>query len=114
MPEAAWGIVVPESHSVETLSFCWFADGNEVRRLSFPARIFVCWRWEKREPEIMTFWTVGEMVTVTGRGLKSLIEAMDQGRLQAVWHHAGESNEGPIAILSIRVDAPIPPFKAFP
>jgi len=102
-----WGRINPEPESVAVLRLCKKTSPSSEETHSYPYRALTCWHWrggiveEKLEIE-----AGADLITVTGRGLERLVEALDRSALEIV-REAPESHapnsEYPIWVSSVGI-----------
>jgi hypothetical protein len=80
-----WGRINPEPQSIVVLRLCKKTSPSTEETHSYPYRALSCWHWrggiaeEKLEIEAGS-----DLVTVTGRGLERLVEALDRSALEVL------------------------------
>jgi len=78
-----WGRINPEPESVGVLRLCKKTSPSSEETHSYPYRALSCWRWRGEAAEEKLEIEAGsDLVTVTGRGLERLVEALDQSSLE--------------------------------
>lgn len=78
-PAPGWGVVADVTARVAAVRFEW-AD----RSLSCPYAAFTRWEWTRSEPETLVITTRKERIVLSGRGLETVRDALDSGKLQVV------------------------------
>ncbi len=100
--EGSWGSISPSPHSVETLRLCKLENGKEVELISYPYRSLTRWSLKCGQPERLEIEAAGESIVITGRGLKRLAEALDEGQLRCVREQNENDKAGDLLVLSIK------------
>jgi hypothetical protein len=80
-----WGQINPEPQSVVVLRLCKKLSPSTEETHSYPYRALSCWHWHGGgAEETLEIEAGSDLVTVTGRGLERLAEALDLGSLVAL------------------------------
>ena len=80
-----WGQINPEPQSAVVLRLCKKASPSTEETHSYPYRALSCWHWRGGVAEEKLEIEAGsDLVTVTGRGLERLVEALDRGTLETL------------------------------
>ncbi|SDT90531.1 hypothetical protein SAMN05444156_0609 [Verrucomicrobium sp. GAS474] len=98
--EGAWGTIVPPSTPLDALRFS--REPEDIT--SYAYRVIVKWRWKPGPPETIFLIAGPDLVTITGHGLKRLIDALDETRLQTVRQEGPEASGQRPCILSIQIE----------
>jgi hypothetical protein len=78
-----WGRINPEPQSVVVLRLCKKTSLSTEETHSYPYRALSCWHWRGGvAEETLEIEAGSDLVTVTGRGLERLVEALDQTALE--------------------------------
>jgi hypothetical protein len=78
-----WGRINPEPQSVVVLRLCKKTSPSTEETHSYPYRALSCWHWRGGVAEEELKIEAGsDLVTVTGRGLERLVEALDRSALE--------------------------------
>jgi len=78
-----WGRINPEPESVAVLRLCKKTSPSSEETHSYPYRVLSCWRWRGGIGEEELKIEAGpDLITVTGRGLDRLVEALDKNTLE--------------------------------
>jgi hypothetical protein len=102
-----WGRINPEPQSVVVLRLCKKHSPSTEETHSYPYRALSCWHWrggiveEKLEIE-----AGADLITVTGRGLERLVEALDRSALEILREAdtgIASENENPVWVSSIGI-----------
>jgi hypothetical protein len=101
-----WGRINPESASFDVVRFCQGAGGHQ-RTHSYPYRVISSWHWTAGETEELRIKASADLVTVRGRGLDRIVEALDRSTLEILREippEASSSDDEAIFVLAIQVD----------
>jgi hypothetical protein len=100
-----WGRINPEPQSVVVLRLCKKTSPSTEETHSYPYRVLSSWHWRGGVAEEELKIEAGsDLVTVTGRGLERLVEALDRSALEILREAQGTGSverEGQIWISSI-------------
>ncbi len=100
-----WGRINPEPQAVTTLRLCKKTSPSTEETHSYPYRVLSSWHWrDGTGEEVLKIEVSSDLVTVKGRGLDRIVEALDRNALETLCesHQKGESTEGqPVFISSI-------------
>ena len=78
-----WGRINPEPQSVIALRFCKKTSSAGEETISYPYRVLSCWHWTRRPTdEELKIEASSDLITIKGRGLDRLVEALDQNALE--------------------------------
>lgn len=78
-----WGRINPEPQSVAVLRLCKKTSPSSEETHSYPYRALSCWHWRGGvTDETLEIEAGSDLVTVTGRGLERLVEALDRSALE--------------------------------
>jgi hypothetical protein len=78
-----WGRINAEAQSVVVLRLCKKTSLSTEETHSYPYRALSCWHWRGGVAEEKLEIEAGsDLVTVTGRGLERLVEALDRSALE--------------------------------
>ena len=78
-----WGRINPEPQSVVVLRLCKKTSASTEETHSYPYRALSCWHWRGGvADETLEIEAGSDLVTVTGRGLERLVEALDRSSLE--------------------------------
>jgi len=78
-----WGRINPEPQSVVVLRLCKKTSASTEETHSYPYRALSCWHWRGGvDDETLEIVAGSDLVTVTGRGLERLVEALDRSSLE--------------------------------
>jgi hypothetical protein len=87
-----WGRINPEPQSVVVLRLCKKTSPSSEETHSYPYRALSCWHWRGGvADETLEIEAGSDLVTVTGRGLERLVEALDRSALEILREIEGES-----------------------
>jgi hypothetical protein len=105
-----WGRINPEPESVTVLRLCKKTSPSSEETHSYPYRALSCWHWRGGVAEEKLEIEAGsDLVTVTGRGLERLVEALDRSALEVLREIEGErppAENSPIWVTSILITGP--------
>jgi hypothetical protein len=78
-----WGRINPEPQSVVVLRLCKKTSASSEETHSYPYRVLSSWHWRDGATEGELKIEAGsDLITVKGRGLDRMVEALDQGMLE--------------------------------
>ena len=78
-----WGRINPEPQSLVVLRLCKKTSPSTEETHSYPYRALSCWHWRRGvADETLEIEAGSDLVTVTGRGLERLVEALDRSALE--------------------------------
>jgi len=78
-----WGRINPEPQSVVVLRLCKKTSSSTEETHSYPYRALSCWHWRVGVVEEELKIEAGsDLVTIKGRGLDRLVEALDRNALE--------------------------------
>jgi hypothetical protein len=98
-----WGRIAATPHSVEVVSFVFGRNGQEIH--SYPYRTLSRWAWKAGPPETLDILGGRERITICGRGLQRLAEALEHGQLRVAREQPGGPLESGMCILQIGIVA---------
>ena len=102
-----WGLINPEPQSVVVLRLCKKTSPSTEETHSYPYRALSCWHWRDGGTEEQLEIEAGsDLLTVTGRGLERLVEALDQNVLQILREDPSKRDAetlGEISVFSIGI-----------
>jgi hypothetical protein len=96
-----WGRINPTSTGFDVVRFCQRPDRTPEQTHSYPYRVISSWHWIDRFPEELKIEAGSDLVTVKGRGLDRIMEALDCGTLEILCETPSE--EGAIWVSAITV-----------
>jgi hypothetical protein len=102
-----WGRINPTSSGFDVVRFCQRSERSSEKTHSYPYRVISSWHWTGGAPEELRIETGADQVTVKGRGLERIVEALDRGTLEVLSEVPGEMppvEEHAIWITSINVE----------
>jgi hypothetical protein len=98
-----WGEINPEPQSVVVLRLCKKTSPYTEETHSYPYRALSCWHWRGGvADETLEIEAGSDLVTVKGRGLDRLVEALDLGTLKILCEGPVSEKE-PVRISSIMI-----------
>jgi hypothetical protein len=78
-----WGRINPGSPSFDVVRFCQGAAHATQETHSYPYRLISSWHWTNNaSEEELKIEASADLVTVKGRGLDRIVEALDRGMLE--------------------------------
>jgi hypothetical protein len=78
-----WGRINPEPQSVVVLRLCKKTSPSTEETYSYPYRVLSSWHWRGvGAQEELKIEAGSELVTIKGRGLDRMVEALDRGTLE--------------------------------
>jgi hypothetical protein len=82
--EGPWGRINPEPQSVVALRLCKRISHSKEETHSYPYRVLSSWRWSSGTPdeEELKIEAGTDLITVRGRGLDRIVDALDAGSLE--------------------------------
>ena len=100
-----WGRISPEPHAAITLRICARPSATAEELHSYPYRTLARWHWRmKNAEELLEIEAGTDLVTVKGKGLMGLVDALDQSALEILRETPAElSDDEPTSISSIRI-----------
>lgn len=101
--EGSWGSISPTPRSVEAVQFRKMENGKEIEIVAYPYRLLTRWSLKPGRPERMEIEVASETVTIAGRGLERLMEALNEGQLQCVREQGERDLAGELQVYSIVV-----------
>jgi hypothetical protein len=103
-----WGRINPGSPSFDVVRFCQGATHANQKTHSYPYRAISTWHWAgSATEEELKIEAGADLVTVKGRGLDRIVEALDRGTLEILSEIFGEmppKEENAIWVSSITVE----------
>jgi hypothetical protein len=89
-----WGRINPEPESVGVLRLCKKTSPSSEETHSYPYRALSCWHWRGGgTDETLEIEAGSDLVTVTGRGLERLVEALDRSALEILYEARSNDTE---------------------
>jgi hypothetical protein len=80
--------------SVHVIRFCQGSEHSTQRTHSYPYRLLSSWHWIKSgDVEELTIKASADRITVRGRGLDRLVEALERGTLEVISEDPEEQAE---------------------
>lgn len=102
-----WGRINPGAPSFDVVRFCPGATYANQKTHSYPYRVISSWHWSDGEVEELKIEASADQITVKGRGLDRIVEALDRGTLEILCEVPGETplhEEGAIWVSTITVE----------
>jgi hypothetical protein len=105
-----WGKINPISETFDVIRFCQGTAGRNLKTHSYPFRMLSSWHWTQ-EPgeEQLRIKAATDLITVKGRGLERIVEALDRGTLELLCEEADLPKDDTriISISRIEIESPI-------
>jgi hypothetical protein len=80
-----WGKIHPSPQSAQTLRLCKSITPSTEESFSYPYRTLSSWQWRRElQLEELKIEAGPDMITIRGKGLIRLVDALDTGALEAV------------------------------
>ena len=102
-----WGKINPSPQSSQTLRLCKGVSSSVEEIVSYPYRSLSSWYWRREfQEEELKIEAGPDVVTIRGKGLIRMVDALDAGALEAVREGSGiiESLENTIVVASLLVE----------
>ena len=77
-----WGRINPGTPSFDVVRFCQRPDHLPEQTHSYPYRAISSWHWTDHFPQELKIEAGPDLITVKGRGLDRIVEALDRGTLE--------------------------------
>jgi hypothetical protein len=103
--EGSWGRINPERESVVALRLCRNSSAATEETHSYPYRVLASWRWNSggTGEEELNIDAGTDVITVRGRGLDRIVDALDNGLLAVLHECSDDCVESPIWISHLQV-----------
>src|SRR5271170_7041689 len=80
-----WGKINPSPQSAQTLRLCKGASSSAEESFSYPYRSLSSWHWRRElQEEELKIEAGPDAISIRGKGLIRLVEALDTGTLEIV------------------------------
>lgn len=103
-----WGKINPSPQSAQTLRLCKGVSSAGEETHSYPYRSLSSWYWRRElQEEELKIEAGPDVITIRGKGLIRLVEALDAGELETVREGSGlmeSSRENTIMVVSLMVE----------
>lgn len=103
-----WGKINPSPHSSQTLRLCKGGASSREESFSYPYRSLSFWYWRRElEEERLKIEAGPDVITIRGKGLIRMVDALDAGALETVREGSGvmeSSLEDTIVVASLQVE----------
>ena len=102
-----WGRINPTSSGFDVVRFCQRPEHSSEKTHSYPYRVLSSWHWTDGAPEELRIEASADQVTIKGRGLERIVEALDRGTLEVLCEVSGEvptSEEYAVWITAISIE----------
>ncbi len=85
-----WGRISPTSSDFDVVRFCQRPEHTSEKTHSYPYRVISSWHWTNGASEELRIDASADQVTIKGRGLERIVEALDRGNLEILCEVPGE------------------------
>jgi hypothetical protein len=86
----SWGKINPSPQSAQTLRLCKRTSSSMEESFSYPYRTLSSWYWRRElQQEELKIEAGPDTVTIRGKGIVRLLDALDTGALEAVRENIG-------------------------
>jgi hypothetical protein len=85
-----WGRINPTSSGFDVVRFCQRSEPRSEKTHSYPYRVISSWHWTDGASEELRIEAGPDQVTIKGRGLERVVEALDRGTLEILCEVPGE------------------------
>ena len=103
-----WGKINPSPQSSQTLRLCKGVSSSVEEIVSYPYRSLSSWYWRREfQEEELKIEAGPDVVTIRGKGLIRMVDALDAGALETVREGSGimePSLENTIVVASLLVE----------
>ena len=104
-----WGRINPGSPSFDVVRFCLRPDRSPEKTHSYPYRVISSWHWTDHSPQELKIEAGANLITIKGRGLDRIVEALDRGTLEILCEvpyepSSMEERQSPIWISAITIE----------
>jgi len=80
-----WGKINPSPQSAQTLRLCKGVSSSAEESFSYPYRNLASWQWRRElQREELKIEAGPDLITIRGKGLIRLVDALDTGALETV------------------------------
>ena len=103
-----WGRINPTSETFDVVRFCQGTSGRTLKTHSYPFRVISSWHWTQETDEEQVRIKAGaDLITVRGRGLERIVEALDRGTLELVCEESDlpDQSSRSISIFKIEIES---------
>ena len=101
-----WGRISADPQAVVALRLCQKTSSSTEETHSYPYRVLSSWHWRSGKEEELKIEAGSDLLTVKGRGLDRVVEALDRNTLEIlreVPDDTSDVNEHSIRISAITV-----------
>jgi hypothetical protein len=101
-----WGRINPEPQSAVVLRVCKKTSLSTEETHSYPYRALSCWHWRGGREEELKIEAGSDLVTVKGRGLDRIVDALDGNTLEILCETPVDNaieNENPVWVFAIDI-----------
>ena|ERR1700761_2246164 len=105
-----WGRINPASETFDVVRFCQGTSGSRRTTHSYPCRVISSWHWtQENDEERLRIKAAADLITVTGRGLDRIVEALDRGTLELLCEESDlpDDSSREIAIFKIEIESSV-------
>lgn len=106
-----WGRINPTSSGFDVVRFCQRPERSSEKTHSYPYRVISSWHWTDGASEELRIEASADQVTIKGRGLERIVEALDRGTLEVLCEVPGQvptSEEYAVWITAISIEGKQP------
>jgi hypothetical protein len=104
-----WGRINPNSQPFDVVRFCQGTTTASEKTHSYPYRVISSWHWANAvTEEELKIEASADLITVKGRGLDRVVEALDRGMLEILREIPQEmlsEKESPIWVSAITIES---------
>ena len=104
-----WGRIGSASEPPEVVRFCQGTSARNQKTHSYPYRVLTAWHWQDgEEREELRIEAANDLITVHGKRLDRIVDALDTGTLEVLSEIPGDmpsENGEAIWVSRIRVEA---------
>jgi hypothetical protein len=103
-----WGKINPSPQTAQTLRLCKRVSSSAEESFSYPYRSLASWQWRRElQEEELKIEAGPDAITLRGKGLSRLVDALDTGALEIVRESsigAASSVEDTIVVQSLIIE----------
>ncbi len=102
-----WGRINPTSETFDVIRFCQGTAGRNLKMHSYPVRVISSWHWtQEQDEEQLRIEAGADLITVRGKGLERIVEALDRGTLEVLKESAHlDADTQAIVVSQIGIDS---------
>jgi hypothetical protein len=106
----SWGKINPSPQSAQTLRLCKGITSSTEESFSYPYRALSSWHWRRElQQEELKIEAGPDTVTIRGKGIVRLLDALDAGALETVRENSNvdvSSLDAAIVVKSLVIEKP--------